>query len=67
MNFPVYYEVRGPRPIVKEDDKGREHRIGVTKDSFLRFSTVFLSEAQSFATSVYRDEKILCTLDEVTR
>ncbi len=69
----TYYEVRGQRAIYEDinvairEGRAQAPRItGFTPEPVLRFESLALHEAQSFATDVYRNEKVLCTIDEIT-
>ena len=63
----TYFEVRGQRTMYKATPRGEEIRVGVSSEPFLRFESLSVEDAQAFATSVYRRENIICTIDEVTR
>jgi hypothetical protein len=66
----VYYQVRGQRALYKKDLTATAAvdamplRTGTSKDSYLRFESLSLSEAEAFATGVYKRESIICTIDE---
>jgi hypothetical protein len=45
------YEVRGQRAIYREEaDTDILHRVGTTKESFLRYETLSIRDAEAFAT-----------------
>jgi hypothetical protein len=70
MTTKVYYQVRGQRALYKKDLTATAAadavplRAGTSKDSYLRFESLTLSEAEAFATAVYKREQIICTIDE---
>lgn len=70
MAKSVYYQVRGQRALFKKDLAAAAAadtvplRVGTSKDYYLRFESIALSEAESFATGVYKREQIICTIDE---
>ena len=83
MNLNIYYRVSGQLPLWKRDGTSSlpvasatnpslgKHdpytRVGITPDQHVRFETLDVYDAQSFATDVYRREQILCVIDEITR
>lgn len=56
-----YFQVRGQRRIVSGET------VTVTQHTVLRFESLAQSDAEHFATRVYREEGIICTIDEVSR
>lgn len=65
----IYYKVCGQRAVFKgklTGDGPAQVRSGTTAATFTRFESLSLQDAEAFATDVYRHEKIICTIEEVT-
>lgn len=59
MNFTVFYEVSGERII-----KGDDNKVITKKPSSTRLATLFINDAQQFATDVYKREGIVLDIHE---
>lgn len=63
MSTGSYFAVTGPRKVFDDDGKP----TGEVLDARLRFEALRVSDAEDFATAVYRREKIVCDIHELRR
>lgn len=64
----VFYRVSGKRKIFALDEKtGEPVDTGRILKERTRFESLKLSEAEAFATEVYKREDIMCQIHEVQR
>jgi len=63
----TYFEVRGPRREIAVSPKGTLEYTGAVLPAGLRFEALSVRDAESFASGVFRREKIVCEIHEVRR
>ena len=66
MDRQKYFTVSGQKLVVDRDDDGKEIDRKILP-SRLRFESLEQKDAEAFASDVYRHEKIVLEIHEITR